>query len=67
MIVQSGLHEDQSKLAIKTCKDDALAAFKQGEVEQTIVDKFEEKEKGTCRILVACDCPEGACHKATNT
>lgn len=61
MIVQSGLHENQSKLAVKSCKDDALAAFKQGRVKQPIVDKFEEKEQGTICVLLTCSCglPKG--------
>jgi hypothetical protein len=46
MLIQSGLPEKQSKLAIKTCKDDAIAAFKKGEVEQSVIDEYTEKEKG---------------------
>lgn len=63
MIIQSGLHENQSKLAIKSCKDDALAAFKQGEVAQEIVDKYTEKEQGKA-VHLACSrssCHNGAC------
>lgn len=45
-MIQSGFHENQSKLAIKTCKDDALAAFNKGDVDQAIVDKYTEKEQG---------------------
>lgn len=46
MMIQSGLHEKDSKLAIKTCKDDALAAFKNGEVDQATVNTFTEQEQG---------------------
>lgn len=46
MLLDSGLHESRSKLAIKSCKDDAMAAFKNGQVEQEVVEIYTEKEQG---------------------